>query len=99
MNPNGDYLSAGEQPLPTLLFVLFIVFFTAMGVWLSHLRRQRQRVRVDKKNGGRWLLCCTRFRLRNFGVHFEQFGVPSREDMTWAPDPLVLLSVPVIMLR
>ena len=36
---NGNYLSAGEIPIPALFFALCIVYFIAGMVWLTVLRK------------------------------------------------------------
>ncbi|XP_064615980.1 protein GPR107-like [Liolophura sinensis] len=40
----GNYLSAGEMPLPSLYFVLCCVFFGMGGLWLAVLRKARDDV-------------------------------------------------------
>ncbi|ESP00238.1 hypothetical protein LOTGIDRAFT_200945 [Lottia gigantea] len=39
---NGNYLSAGNQPEPTLFFIFFILYLTCGGAWLMVLRRSEK---------------------------------------------------------
>lgn len=43
-NKDGDYLSAGERPLPTLFFSFAFVFFLASIAWLAFLRKYQSDV-------------------------------------------------------
>jgi len=43
-NKDGDYLSAGEKPLPTLFFSFAFIFFLASIAWLACLRKYQSDV-------------------------------------------------------
>nr|XP_006819044.1 PREDICTED: protein GPR107-like [Saccoglossus kowalevskii] len=43
-NPNNNYLSAGEIPLPTLFFTMSVVFFITACFWVYILRKYRDDV-------------------------------------------------------
>jgi len=43
-NRDGDYLSAGEKPLPTLFFAFSFIFFLASIAWLACLRKYQSDV-------------------------------------------------------
>ena len=44
VNPGPNYLSTGEQALPTLLLVFTLLFLTATVAWTVQLFRLRDRV-------------------------------------------------------
>ncbi|KAG1688015.1 Protein GPR107 [Nymphon striatum] len=41
-NNNGNYLSAGEMPLPMLYFCMAVIFFTVGCVWFGVIRKYRE---------------------------------------------------------
>lgn len=43
-NSDRNYLSAGEQPLPSLFFVFSLIFFLASIIWLGFLRKYQEDV-------------------------------------------------------
>ncbi|XP_077986317.1 protein GPR108-like isoform X2 [Glandiceps talaboti] len=44
VNPNDNYLSAGEIPLPSLFFTMSVIFFLTSCFWLYVLRKYREDV-------------------------------------------------------
>ncbi len=44
VNPDGDYLSSGDAPLPSLLAVFAVVFGALLVVWVVHLVKHSQEV-------------------------------------------------------